>query len=181
MKPLNPPQGTINLHKKDVLAMFRRPENAIQDKQPFRQLEITPMVQKAIFSLHDPKDFDIMNILAQEGPMTFSDLKKQLSLASIALDRCLTRLMDGALLGNYYAKSEGKKAYSFYEITSLGQDLRVHLMEMSQPMSVMEQIQNPYYRPGPIIAEPKKCMFDSRNNFLRFRRQLSASEADQVL
>jgi len=115
--------------------------------------EIDLLIQGAVLSLKEPIDFKLMSLLIRKGPLSFSQLREKLKLKSTTLDRCLKRLMNGALLNNYYAKKKDGRAYSFYEVTLLGQDLFDCLKELGRPSSVVPSVPNPFYQPGPDILD----------------------------
>lgn len=115
--------------------------------------EVSPLIQSAVLSLRAPIDFKIVSLLMQEGSMPFSELRGRLKLKPTTLDRCLKRLMDGALLNNFYAKKEESETYSFYEVTPLGQELFVSLINLGRPNSALPVAPNPFYQPGPQILD----------------------------
>lgn len=106
-----------------------------------------------MLSLREPIDFKIVSLLLTEGPIPFSKLRTELQLEPTTLDRCLKRLMDGALLSNFYSKKEDCRAYSFYEATPLAQALFGFLIELGKPRSTIPVASNPFYQPGPEISD----------------------------
>jgi len=120
-------------------------------KKMRRLRNISPLVQGAILAFKDSRDFDIISLLLAEGSMAFSELRERLHINQTDLDRRLNRLMNGAMVNNFYAKKEGSRKYSFYESTELATDLFSKLNAIQQPRSVIPVDKNPFYDPGPGI------------------------------
>jgi DNA-binding Lrp family transcriptional regulator len=115
--------------------------------------EVSPLVQTAVLALRESTDFKLISMLLTEGRMPFSEIKDKLKLEPVVVDRCLKRLMNGALLDNYYAKEKESRAYSFYEVTLLGRDLFASLADLGRPSSAVPKARNPFYQPGPEILD----------------------------
>lgn len=105
------------------------------DRSNVRQLN--PFIEKAVLSLREPLDLRILDLLLKEGPLPFSELIKRLKLKPTTLDRSLTRMMNGALLNNFYERNEKRRTYSYYEATLLGRDLFNRLADMGEVNSVV--------------------------------------------
>jgi DNA-binding HxlR family transcriptional regulator len=124
----------------------------IKRLQKQRQLcQINPLVQSAILVLKDSKDFSIVSLLINNGATAFSVLKKHLEINQTELDRRLNRLMNGALVNNFYAKHEGRRVHSFYEATELAETIFEKLEDVQKPSSPIPLDRNPFYLPGPDI------------------------------
>ena len=137
--------------------------------------KINPLIREAILALKDAVDFELISLLMVEEYLSFSELKKKLGINPTELDRRLNRLMNGALVNNYYAKRKGRRGHSFYEATSLAKGIFVKLAEIEKPISPIPIAVNPFYMPGPEIDSLHRDLRSALDTVERFRH-LTATE-----
>jgi len=114
-------------------------------------LQISRMIQRAIMSFNDSVDFNVVSQLLREGPKPFSELREGFDNSNTELRRRLLRLMEGALIVNFFAKRSGDRKYSFYEATDLAEDLFEKMYELQAISPPIQILNNPFYDLGPEI------------------------------
>lgn len=83
--------------------------------------EVPEDVKEAIKALSDDTRLAIVVALLKHGEFTFSQLMETLRVNSSVLSHHLKSLINASLIKNYYAKKPESEEYSFYDLTSYGE------------------------------------------------------------
>jgi DNA-binding HxlR family transcriptional regulator len=113
---------------------------------------IDPIIQDAIISLKERTDFALIAMLISSESLSFSEILAELRINPTALDRTLDRLMNVALVNNFYAKKAESKKHSFYEATTLAKVLFQKLRELQEVKRESLPWTNRFYTPGSKIT-----------------------------
>jgi DNA-binding HxlR family transcriptional regulator len=113
---------------------------------------IDPIIQDAVISLKERVDFALIALLIVSESLSFSEILAEFKMNPTELDRTLDRLMNAALVDNFYAKKAGSKKHSFYEATTLAKTLFQELRELQEVKRQRLPWNNRFYRPGSEIS-----------------------------
>ena len=89
-----------------------------------KKLSFPPVLSRALDALGQENRRKIITLVMSNKDISFSDLSSELNMNSSTLNFHLKELMKASLIDNHYAKTEnpGRK-YSYYKMTSFGEDL----------------------------------------------------------
>jgi len=137
-------------------------------------IEIDPMIQEAILSFKEPTDFTLIALLIACGPLSFSEILEEMQINPTILNRVLDRLINGALVNNFYAKKANSKKHSFYEATNLAKKLIQKLQELQEVKKEDLLSINLFYTPGSEISSIQKELSGVINRLEQLKRYTSA-------
>lgn len=103
--------------------------------------EIPEEIRSAIQGLASDHRAAIFVVLYKHGELSFSGLRKKLEIGKAKLNYHLGKLIEGALVHHYYKHELGTEKYSFYNVTSFGQNF----------VRILSQFMRP--RPNPILFQ----------------------------
>ena len=74
--------------------------------------------------------FNILIFLANEGPKSFSEVKKEFNIPPSSVEHHLDKLMDAQLISNSYrTPSSETREYSYYDLTDRGKTILSILLD----------------------------------------------------
>jgi DNA-binding transcriptional ArsR family regulator len=94
-------------------------------------------IRRAIKALQDDTRFDILLTLSERGEMSFSQLETTIGRSSPSLTYHLQALKDGALIENFFKKTEDVDNHSFYRVTEFCERLIDSLFRVIAPGSIL--------------------------------------------
>ena len=111
--------------------------------------EIPLIARKMISGLDDDVNWAILMILKKFGDSSFSDLEKITTLRKSSLNYHIKKLLDSALIENYYQKKKGREEYSFYELTLLALNLLDSIENLIEPSkNLISLVSEPKFEPS---------------------------------
>jgi DNA-binding MarR family transcriptional regulator len=95
--------------------------------------EIPEEIRRAIRGLDNDYRAAIFVALYKHGELSFSELRKLLEMDKAMLNYHLGLMVESALVHHYYKHELGTEKYSFYNITSYGQNFLETLGQILRP------------------------------------------------
>lgn len=97
--------------------------------------EIPSQLRRAIKALSEDARLAIVIILLKNGEMTFSELSRLLNISSSNLTHHLKKLIQAALIENFFQRKEDSEEYSFYRATLLAEDFTRNMLRSQQAVT----------------------------------------------
>ena len=94
--------------------------------------EIPSQLRRAIKALSEDARLAIVVVLLKNGEMTFSELSRVLNMSSSNLTHHLKKLIQAALIENFFQRKEDSDEYSFYRATLLAEDFTKNLLKSQE-------------------------------------------------
>ena len=99
--------------------------------------KVPALVKEGIKGMADDDRLGLVIALAEDGKMTFSEMKERYGLNPATLSDHLSALQKGNLVRNYYEKGIGS-AHSYYEATDLPEAVLSALFTAAHKTKVVE-------------------------------------------
>lgn len=121
--------------------------------------EIPSQLRRAIKALSEDARLAILVVLLKNDEMTFSELSRTLGISSSNLTHHLKKLIQAALVENYFQRKEDTEEYSFYKPTLLAEDFSRNMFGILDYTNLLEgalvRVQKPIVYPDlfPSILE----------------------------
>lgn len=151
------------------------PARALVDEQVS---EIPSQLRRAIKALSEDARLAILVVLLKNGEMTFSEVSRALGMSSSNLTHHLKKLIQAALVENYFQRKEDSEEYSFYKPTLLAEDFARNMFGILDYTNLLEgallQLQKPIIKPDLFSFllssedEGTKCPLTSKHDFQLF-------------
>jgi len=94
--------------------------------------EIPSQLRRAIKALSEDARLAVVLVLLKNGEMTFSELSRVLNMSSSNLTHHLKKLIQAALIENFFQRKEDSDEYSFYRATLLAEDFTKNLLKSQE-------------------------------------------------
>jgi len=94
--------------------------------------EIPSQLRRAIKALSEDARLAVVVVLLKNGEMTFSELSRVLNMSSSNLTHHLKKLIQAALIENFFQRKEDSDEYSFYRATLLAEDFTKNLLKSQE-------------------------------------------------
>ena len=94
--------------------------------------EIPSQLRRAIKALSEDARLAIVVVLLKNGEMTFSELSRVLNMSSSNLTHHLKKLIQAALIENFFQRKEDSDEYSFYRATLLAEDFTRNMLQSQE-------------------------------------------------
>jgi DNA-binding transcriptional ArsR family regulator len=113
--------------------------------------EIPSQLRRAIKALSEDARLAVLVVLLKNGEMTFSELSRALDMSSSNLTHHLKKLIQAALVENYFQRREDTEEYSFYKPTLLAEDFARNMFGVLDYTNLLEgaliRVQKPIVYP----------------------------------
>lgn len=126
--------------------------------------EVPSQLRRAIKTLSEEARLAILIVLLKNGEMTFSELSRAVDMSSSNLTHHLRKLVQAALVENYFQRRQDSEEYSFYKGTVFAEDFARNVLGVLDYTSLLESALVQFQKPitYPVSFESK--MLQSTNS-----------------
>jgi DNA-binding transcriptional ArsR family regulator len=100
--------------------------------------EVPSQLRRSIKALSEKSRLAILLVLLKNDEMTFSELSRTLDMSSSKLTHHLKKLVQAALVENYFQRKADSEEYSFYKPTLLAEDFARNMLGILDYTNLLE-------------------------------------------